>query len=612
LSLGIRFFLPVYNPASFVLIKSTKVKGDLMNPTILRNLLHVVKGIAPADKVIRNGRLINVFTNTIEDGRIIVIKDGFIASVEDENGLSAYHGAEIIDADGRYLCPGFIDAHTHLDSSMIPFYEFAPYALRGGTTTVVTETSAAASSCGMDGVMTFVASTQGYPVRCYFLAPPLTPPFPDMESCQGLTLKQFREVLKRDDFVGIGEAYWTRMVEGDDRVLKQASAALGLGKALDGHAAGARGKRLIEYVLTGITSCHESTMVEEAIEKLRLGLFVMIREGWVRRELPELSKIKEYGVDTRRLILVSDVFDAVMLVEEGYLDSVVRRAVEYGFEPIEAIKMATINPADYYHLRHLGALAPLRKADMLFLDDLERVIVGKVMVDGQIVHEGGQFAGSKQPFQYPDRLFKTVHPGHVEMIDFKIKARVGKGTIRIIELANQTITKERSWELTIRDGYLQKDLENDIIPVAVLNRHNKGRMGRGFIKGTGVRDGALATTLIWDSGNILTLGTDEDEMARCVNRLVELGGGTVVSQQGTVIYECATPVYGFISVDSVPDLRAKIKGLEMAMERIGTALERPFLTIQTIPFTGLPFLRITDKGLADIKNKQLVPIYMDR
>ncbi len=581
-----------------------------MNPTILSNLLNVVKGIVPADAVVRNGRLINVFTNTIDDGRIVVIKDGFIVSVEEEGGSAAYGGAQVIDAQGRYLCPGFIDSHTHLDS-MIPFYEFVPYALRGGTTAVVTETSAAASAGGMDGVMSLVASMQGYPVRPFFLAPPLTPPFPEMESSLGLTLKQFREVLKRDDFVGIGEAYWTRIVDGDERVLNQASAALRLGKALDGHAAGARGKRLVEYALTGITSCHESTTVDEAMEKLRLGFFVMIREGWVRRELAELAKIRGYGADTRRLILVSDVFDAVMLLEEGYLDSIVRLAVGYGFDPIEAIKMVTINPADYYGLRYLGAIAPLRRADMLFLDDLKGVAVGKVMVDGRIVHEDGRFVGSSPPYVYPERLFATVHPGRVTAADFKIKAGKRKGPIRVVEIANQTITREYRREMAVRDGYLEKVVDDDIIPVAVVNRHRKRQAGKGFIKGTGIKDGALATTLIWDTGNILTLGTDEEEMARCVNRLAEIGGGTVVSQRGAVLYECALPVLGVLSVDSVVGLAAKTKGLGVAMERIGTVLERPFLTIQTIPFTGLPFLRITDRGLADIKNKRLVPLFLN-
>ena len=340
--------------------------------TVLKRLLDVAQGSAPADVVIRNGKLVNVFTDNIEENTAILIKDGRIVSMEEDNGKASFAGATEIDAEGAYLCPGFIDAHTHLDS-MFPYHEFVPFSLRGGTTTIITECAMAAGACGMKGVESFVESTKGYPLRCYFVAPPMTPPFPKMERAASFTLKEFSTLLKREDFLGIGEAYWTRMVEGDDRVLKQAALAQSLGKCLDGHSSGARGKRLIEYALTGITSCHESVSMEEALEKLRLGMYVMIREGFVRKELPELSKLKDAKVDKRRIMMVSDVFDAPMLWEEGYLDSIVKKAIEYGFSPMDAIKMVTINPADYHHLRYLGAIAPLRFADILFLRNLEDV-----------------------------------------------------------------------------------------------------------------------------------------------------------------------------------------------------------------------------------------------
>ncbi|HBE44101.1 MAG TPA: adenine deaminase, partial [Deltaproteobacteria bacterium] len=358
-----------------------------MDRHVIRNLLAVAKGNMPPDLVILNGKLINVFTNSIEEDCIILIKDGFIVSVEAYKGMK-YDNIETVDAQGLYLCPGFIDAHTHLDS-MFLFSELVPYALRGGTTTVVTECAMVAGTCGMDGVYSFIESTRGYPLRCYFLAPPLTPPFPEMEGCKGITFKDFSQILKRGDFVGIGEAYWTRVVDADDRVLKQATLALTLRKRLDGHSAGARGRKLIEYLLTGITSCHESINTEEALEKLRHGLYVMIRQGFVRKELAELSKLKDMNLDTRRLILVSDSFDSIMLSEVGYMDSIVRDAIGYGFSPIEAIKMVTINPADYYGLRYLGAIAPMRYADILFLKSIETVAIEKVMAHGKIVYSEG-------------------------------------------------------------------------------------------------------------------------------------------------------------------------------------------------------------------------------
>ena len=581
-----------------------------MQKETLKTLLNVAKGLTPPDLIIKNGKIVNVFTNGIDEGFTIVVKDGWIVSVENDGIRTVFKNTNVIDAGGLYLCPGFIDAHTHLDS-MIPFYEFAPYALRGGATTVVTETSAAACACGIEGVNALVESTKGYPVRCFFLAPPLTPPFPKMEGSDGLSLKEMKSILRREEFLGIGEAYWTRIVEGDERCLAQAAYAQTLHKALDGHSAGARGKNLIQYVLTGITSCHESISIDEVLEKLRLGMYIMIREGWVRMELPELSKIKDLDVDKRRIMLVSDVFDAVMLYEDGYLDSIVRKAIRYGFSPIEAIKMMTINPADYYRLRYLGAIAPLRQADILFMRDIRDVSIEKVMANGEIVWSDKKLLKNIEPHIYPDSLQDTVTAEKVTEEELRVRSKSHKIIIRVIEVINQTITKEIHYEAKTRDGFLEKDLNEDIIPVVIINRRGGRKISKGFIKGTGIKHGAVATTLIWDTGNILTIGSDEKDMAAAVNRLIDIKGGTVIVHNGNVIYEFSMPVFGGMPIARLEEIKDKTKELEKKMKEIGSFLERPFLTIQTIPFTGLPFLRITDKGLADIKNKKLVPLFVN-
>ena len=580
-----------------------------MDKITLKRLLDVAQATAPADTIIRNGKLVNVFTDSIEDNVAVTIKDGRIVSVEEDKGITPPGSVTEIDAEGSYLCPGFIDAHTHLDS-MFPFHEFVPFSLRGGTTTIITECAMAAGACGMKGVESFVESTKGYPMKCYFVAPPMTPPFPKMEGAARFTMKDFSTLLKREDFLGIGEAYWTRVVDGDNRMLAQAALAQSLNKCLDGHSSGARGKRLIEYALTGITSCHESVSMDEALEKLRLGMYVMIREGFVRKELPELSRLKDARVDKRRIMMVSDVFDAPMLWEEGYLDSIVKKAVEYGFSPMDAIKMVTINPADYHHLRYLGAIAPLRFADILFLRNLEDVSIEKVMVNGEIVVSGRKFVQDIKPFVYPDEMTRTITVNKLEENDFRIKARPGTNRIRVLHVASPTITKEIPMEARVKDGYLEKDLEKDVVPIAVINRRQGKGMGKGFIKGTGIKEGALATTLIWDTCNILTIGSSEKEMRDAVNRLIDIQGGTVITKNGQVIYEFPMPVYGLIPLMTMKESMDKTRGLDEKMRSIGTDLEKPFLTIQTIPFTGLPFLRITDKGLADIKNKRLVSLFL--
>jgi len=580
-----------------------------MTKETMRRLLEVSKGRELPDTIIGNGKIVNVFTNEIEEGLTISIKDGWIVSIMSDEKITFPESVSRIDAKGMYLCPGFIDAHTHLDS-MLTFSELVPYAIRGGTTTVISETMMVATACGIEGVLSFVESTKGYSLRCFLLAPPLTPPFPKMESGLGLKLKEFNKLLKRDDFIGIGEGYWTRIVDGNDRILKQACLAMSLNKKLDGHSSGARGNKLIEYLLTGITSCHESVTVNEAMEKLRFGVYIMIREGFVRKELKELSKLKDLNIDKRRLILVSDVFDPVMLIEEGYLDSVVRRAIAYGFSPVDAIKMATINPADYYGLRFLGAIAPLRHADILFMENVEDISVKEVMCNGKIVFSNGNFTENVAPSLYAVEMKHAIGLKKMNEEDFKIAAKQSKNIVRVEELVNDTISKELLWEAPVKNGFLQNNIRDDIAYAAVIHRNDKKKMGKGFVKATGIQDGAIATTLIWDTGNVLVIGSNEKDMKEAVNRLIELQGGVVISKAGKVIYEFPMPVYGLIPLDPMEELRDKIKALDEAMKAIGTSIKRPFLTVQTIPFTGLPFLRITDKGLADIKNKRLVPLFV--
>jgi adenine deaminase len=431
-----------------------------------------------------------------------------------------------------------------------------------------------------------------------------------MEGAIGISFKDFSRLLKRDDFLGIGEAYWTRVVEGDDRVLAQAALAISLGKNIDGHSAGARGKKLIEYLVTGVTSCHESIQMDEVMEKLRFGVYNMVREGFVRQELPELYKIKDLPVDMRRIILTSDFFDAVMLTEEGYLDSIARKAIGYGFSPIETIKTMTINPADYLGLRHVGAIAPLRHADILFLTDLEKISIDRVMAMGEVVVEKGEFIGKAPEHLFPALVMNTIKTSKVTADDFRVKARSKDNTIRVIQVANPTITREVTHQPEVRNGFIQKDLREDIIPTAVINRTKPKQMGKGFIKGTGITDGAVATSIIWDSCNIFTIGSDEEDLKAAVNRLIELQGGIVISKHGKIIFEFPMPAFGLMPLISLKEIAAKTRELQGKLEEIGARLEKPFLTIQTIPFTGLPFLRITDKGLADIKSRKLVSIFV--
>ena len=581
-----------------------------MEEMIIDPLPLKIKVKEPPDTIIRNGRLVNVFTNNIIDGLAVTIKDRYITGIGKESLFTQGEGTDIIDAEGLYLCPGFIDSHTHLDF-MLPFYALVPYALKGGTTTIVSECAMVATSCGLEGLQSFIESTKGYPIHCFFLAPPLTPPFPSMEDARGLTFHQFARMLKRKDFLGIGEAYWTRIVEHDSLIFKRFALALSLRKTIEGHSAGARNDKLFQYLLTGITSCHESITMGEALEKLRFGIYVMIREGWIRRELDELYQLKDSGVDERRIILVSDVFDPVLLYSKGYMDVIVKKAIDYGFTPIQAIKMVTINPADYFGLRHLGAIAPFRYADILFLKDISTIAIQKVMVNGKMVWSEGGLTSSVAPFKYPPTMIKTIKMDHMIEDDFRIKAHRTKRRVRVIVIVNETITCEKITTLPTSSGYTLGDIALDIIYVAVINRKSGKTISKGFIKGTGIRRGAVTTSVVWDTGNILVVGSTERDMALAVNRLIEIQGGYVVAKAGEIICDFSMPAYGLIPTSSMEEIVRRFRNFEWAMKEIGSILTNPLLTLQTIPFTGLPSLRITDKGIADIKAKHLVSLYVD-
>jgi adenine deaminase len=581
----------------------------MVDQEMLATLLKTAKGEEALDLIIRNGRIINVFTNSVEDGFAIGIKNGLIALVEKDAAMSDKTAKQTVDARGSYLCPGFIDAHTHLDG-FYSFHEFVPASLKGGTTTVIAECAMVANSCGFPGLSDFFKSTKGFPLRCFFVVPPLTPPFPAMERSKGLTFAEFSKVLKRDDCLGIGEGYWTRIVEGDERTLKQAALALKLGKTVEGHAAGARANKLTQYLITGITSCHESTTVEEAVEKLRQGIYVMIRQGFVRKELSELSKLKDLDVDRRRLMLVSDFFDAPMLCEDGYLDSIVKTAITNGFDPLDAIKMVTINPADYYGLRHLGAIAPLRFADILFLKDLHDLQIEKVMANGEVTVENGRYLKPVEPYPFPDAMRNTVRASKITIEDLRTPVPRNRSIVRVINAVNNTITREEQAPIKVSSGFLDADLDADIAHIAVINRNDSSLRKMGLIKGTGVRSGSFATTCIWDTANILSVGSTHEDMVAAVNRLIELQGGIVVTKDGKPIYELPMPVYGLIPLQSIEELGEKTKELNRCMRGIGITIEKPFLALQTIPFTGLPFIRLTDKGLLDVKNRRLVPLFL--
>lgn len=580
-----------------------------MNIKIIRDLVNTCKGKNEADVIIENGKILNVFTDEIIEDSIIAIKSGFIFYVGPMDKTFYGTKTEVINADGSTLVPGFIDAHTHLDS-IISFDKFTIASLKGGTTAIVTECAMIANACGFRGVLSFLKSIKGYLVKAYFLAPPLTPPLPEFETSEGLNYEEFEELLKMPNCVGIGEAYWTEAVLDKGGYFKKAQLAINTFKKLEGHAAGAKGRKFLSYLNCGITSCHESITFEEAKLKLNNGIYVMVREGFIRKELEQLWLLKDFKGDKKRLILVSDVFDPLML-SEGYMNLVVKKAIHLGFDAVDAIKMATINPSDYFGLRFHGAIAPFRYADILFVDSLKSLNIKMVMSSGKIVVKNDECKIKISVPNVPKKFKNSLKVRHLTSENFKILTKRKSQKVRVLHISSPTIIREDFAILSSKNGYLLPHMDEDIIYAYVVNRKfERNELGKGFIKGTGIKEGAVATSLTWDTGNIIVLASNIEDAELSVKEVVKDGGGFVVVRNNKVIFRLPLPYYGFISSMSIKDWKKALNDFEEALKNIGSKIERPFLTLQTIPFTGLPFLRITDKGLVDIVKMKKVSLFV--
>lgn len=571
-------------------------------------MMEVALGEGPADLVVIGGTLVDVCTGELQEGVNLAIAEGRIAYVGEELEGLISEETRVLKAHGLFLAPGFIDPHCHLDS-IYQLAEYARWVVPRGTTTAVTEVAAIANAAGPQGVKWFVEQTEGLPLRVFVLSPSMVPPFPEFESSKGFPYEAFEGLISQGRCLGLGETYWPQVLDRDPRAMERYAEVLRLGKRLEGHSAGARGRRLQAYVAAGTSSCHEATNWEEALERLRLGMAVMIREGYIRRELRAIAPVREAIKDLRGLMLCTDFADPEMVMKHGCMDELVRRAIACGFTPVEAIQMVTINPAAYFGLRDLGALAPNRRADVVLFEDLERIDVKAVIKDGELVAEDGRLLQEPPRYRCPPETYRSFALEEVRPSDFLIPYHGREARVRVMEVISETVTGAAEAVLKASGGNIPSDPGQDLLKVAHISRQSpKPRLALGFVKGIGLREGAVATSLIWDTNNILVVGLTEQEMAFAVQRLLEHQGGLYVVRGDEVLASLPLPIWGIISPRPMEELAQGIRDFEEACRRLGCKLPRPFLTFQTLPFTGLPFLRLTDRGLLDVRRRTLVEL----
>ncbi|HJX69503.1 MAG TPA: adenine deaminase C-terminal domain-containing protein [Dehalococcoidia bacterium] len=586
-----------------------KKNSASITPEQIKALIDTALGEIKADMVIANADLVNVYSGELLKGYSVAIKGEKIAYVGEKAEHTIGPDTRVIDATGKTLIPGLIDAHAHL-LFLYAVDEFLKYAMKGGTTTIITETRGIFFPLGYRGVKQFLEAISGQPIKIFATAPPMLGLGP---AAQGgaLSPESLRRLLKQEGVVGLGETYWFPVLQGEERILRQFAETLSLGKTLEGHSAGARGNKLVAYIASGISSCHEPTTAEEVLERLRLGIHTMIREGDTRRDLEAIAEIKDEKIDFRRLVLATDGVGPKHLMEHGYMEILVQKAIDLGFDPIVAIQMATINAAEHFSFDNLiGGIAPGKYADMVLIPDLRTIQAEMVMSNGQVIAQRGQILVPPKRYVYPKSSLRSVHlPRKLEPADFRIpvEGRDTPVTVRVIHQVTEVLTREEQIAITPKKGLLEADVGEDILKVAVIERtSDPGKMFVGFVKGFKMRKGAFASSGTWALSGIVVVGTNDEDMAGAVNRVLALQGGDVVYAKGRVLAELPLPVAGLTSDLPIEVLYQKLEEVQQKATELGTWLPDVHLTLTALTTGSIPFFRICEAGLVDIRDGKVV------
>ena len=565
------------------------------------SLKQVALGEEKADLVVVNGDMVNVYSGELIKDCSVAVKGEWIAYVGPDDNSVIGPETQVIDASGKVVIPGFIDGHTHMVWYARP-EEFIRYVAKGGTTTIITETMEL-SCFGYSEFLAYLEALEDQPIKIFATIP------------AGVTLSKsflnrnpgiegLKKLLQREDVLGVGEGYWQDVMRNDASFSALAVEALRLGKVVEGHAAGAKEKRLQAYITYGVSSCHESVSAEEVIEKLRLGLSVMIREGSIRKEIKAISEIKDKPLDFRRLSLVTDGIVPGDLIKNGYLECAVQTAIDHGFDPIVAIQMATLNPAEHFHLDGLGGLAPGKYADMVIIPDLRTIRAECVISNGKVIARHGKLLVEPKPTSLSIKGPRDIH---VTPSDFIIRAE-GEGPfkVRIMDQVTELVTREAFEEMIPEQGELKADPEKDILKAALIT--TEGKVFTSFIKGLRIKKGVVAISNGWEISGILVVGAKDEQIAEAVNRVAELGGGVVFYFDGQLRVEIPMSIGGLLSDLPIESQAQKIEEIQKQTKELGFPFNDIMLSIATITTPAIPFLRMSEDGLVDFRTAEVVDL----
>jgi len=563
-------------------------------------------GDKKADLVLKNCNLLSVYTREIIPKTQIAIISDRIAFV----GLDATHTigpkTKVIDVKNKYVSPGFADPHLHIDQFVLPS-EFAKKALLCGVTSLFSDPIDVVSVAGNKGFQEFLKLGENLPIRIFQVVPGGLPVDAKFSNSKSLTLSQEKIAVKHSHVLGLGEVFsWTKVTLRESKTMKSISSMLECDCIINGHTAGASEKKLNAYVSSGILSCHEPINFDQVLERLRLGMWIMIREGSIRRDLNEIiPRVLSHGTYLNRLMFCSDGLDPLDITKFGHIDHCIRESIRHGLKPIDAVTIASKNNFDYYNMgKDLGGIAPGKLADILIFDDLKSFKPTKVFVGGKLIISNGRFVIPIKKKPIPSWIKKTVKLKNFSKNDFLIKSKKKNVLANTIFMQSEIITKLGSSELQSINGNVPASLNSDVWKVAAFDRiHGTNRHSIGFLENFGADIGAFASTWSFHENDLIVIGSSDSDMAVASNHLIKNQGGLVVVKSGKILASLPLPFAGIVSTDSFEKVSSNFEKINNIIVDSGCKFQRPHLIPLFLPFLALPSVRILSGGIVDVKKR---------
>ncbi|MTI68525.1 MAG: adenine deaminase [Firmicutes bacterium] len=558
-------------------------------------MIDLAAGRKVSELVLKNCKIINVFSHEIIEGDI-AINNGKIV------GIGEYEGEEEIDMNGKFVSPGLIDSHVHIESSMVTPTQFARTIIPRGTTTIIADPHEIGNVCGLDGIQFMLDSSKEIPLDVYFMLPSCVPATNFENSGAILEADSLEKMIDNERILGLGELMdYPSTINADEKILSKIEIARKRNKLIDGHGPGINDKELNSYVTAGVRTEHECSTVEEMIDRLRLGMYIAIREGSAARNLEDLIR----GVNKenlRRCIFCTDDRHPEDIITDGHIDNNLKLSIKNGIDPISAIKMATINAAECYNLKNKGAIAPGYDADLVVLDDLREFKVKKVFKKGKLVAENNKALFKVKSYDH-SKVIDTVNIKEIENDALKLKLE--SDIVNVMRLsAHSLVTEKVVRKVETNDTNEFKVNKNlDILKLAVIERHNAtGNIGLGLVENFKLKGGAIASTIAHDSHNLIVVGDNDEDMIKAIEEVTKVGGGITICSEGKVLKTLALPIAGLMSNRSMEDVNKELeKMLDIAYNKlnVNTDLD-PFMTLSFLALPVIPELKVTDLGLFDV------------